>query len=203
MKSRLKRFWLNLKKAANGVKLVFSRPKYVLLAALLAFLISTLIYFSINFNFYASLLGSGLPILDKFGVIWLLISSMFGSYFADLFGALLLGLSILQGIALALLIYNLKTNKKIDAKTATGSGVATAAAIVGLGCVSCGTSLLIPIMTLIFSSSAYAFLDAANTIVLILASVLSLYAIYKMGLMIHINHVTKSWMKEGKNEKSK
>lgn len=203
MKSRLKRFWLNLKKAANGAKLVFSRPKYVFLAIVLAFLISILIYFSINFNFYASLLSSGLPILDKFGVVWLLISSMFGSYFTDSFGLLLLVLSMLQGVALALLIYNFKTNKKLDAKTATGSSIATAAAIVGLGCVSCGTSLLIPIMTLIFSSSAYAFLDAANTIVLVLASVLSLYAIYKMGLMIHINHVTKSWMKEGKGEKNK
>lgn len=164
----------------------------------LAFLLSVLIFFSINANFYWPLLTSPLPLLDKLSVIGMLIQSMLGSYFKDLNGVLLLILSIIQGAALSLLVYNLRNNRDMDAKAAAGGGLAAVAAVIGLGCVPCGTSILIPIMTLIFSSSAYTFLDTANLIILITASLLSVYSLYKMGLIIHVNALTAKWKKEAK-----
>lgn len=180
---------------------VFSNPRYASLAILLAFALSTFIYFSINANFYWPLLTSSLPILDKFSTIGMLITSMLLSYFKDLNGILLLILSIIQGVALALLIYNFRNFKDMNKKAAAGGGLAAIAAVIGLGCVPCGTSILIPIMTLIFSSSAYTLLDTANLIILGLATLLSFYSVYKIGLIVYINKLTSGWKKEENHEK--
>lgn len=196
MTSRLVRFRVNIKKSGQGFTRVFKNPAYIGLALIFAFLISTLIYLMININFYGPLLTSGMAITSKVSVLGLLLKAMVGSYFQDLNGVLLLVLSLLQGIAIALLIYNFRNNHQVDKRAVTGSGIATLASIIGLGCVPCGTSLLVPLIALIFSSSSYMLLNTANLLVLLLASVLSVYSIYKMGLIAHVNFLTKEWKKE-------
>ncbi len=196
MRDKLVVLGINVKKAFSGMGRVFSNLKYIILAIVLAFLFSLLIYFSINYSFYGSLLFS-----QPAGTIGLLAMSTVGSYFADMNGILLFSLSILQGVALSLLIYNFRNGQQLDKKTATGSGLAAIAAVIGLGCVSCGTSLIVPIVTLIFSSSSYLLLNAANAIVLSLAILLSVYSIYKMGLIVHVNYLTNQWMQEAKDAK--
>jgi len=199
MGDRWRRLRSNVQKAFGGIVGVLRQPQYIFLAILLAFLISSLIYFAINVNFYWSLLVS-LPAFSKLLAIGLLIESMVQSYFQSFSGVLLLVLSLLQGLTLALLVYNFRHHRQTDTKAVASGGLAAIAAVIGLGCVPCGTSILIPIMTLIFSSSAYAFLDTANLIVLVLATLLSVYACYKMGLIVHINRLTKQWKKETNEE---
>jgi len=94
--------------------------------------------------------------------------------------------SVLQGISISMIVYTIKKNqndnKSIASKQIGLSGFATIAATVGLGCVPCGTSVILPIVMIFFSGSAVAVAaDIANNIILVLALIASFYSIYKVG----------------------
>lgn len=181
-----KGFWKKLlektRSAVGGIWFVIKRPGWAGVALIAAYLISLIIYFSINFGYYGAVLGGGnLSLVDRLEVVGLMSLGMFGSYFADLGGVLLLVVSLLQGISLAVLIYTARQNRKLDASVAGRSGLALVLATIGLGCVPCGTSLLIPLMTILFSSSAPALIGTANQLVLITAILLTVYSLYLVG----------------------
>lgn len=171
--------------AWRGIIGVLSKPKYAALAAVLAFLFAVLIYGMINGGFYGPLLLSRLPLVDKIGVIGSLIVELGKESVTTGMGVLLVLVSLMQGIAFAVMIFTVRRNKRFDAATMGGGTVAVIAAALGLGCVPCGTSLLLPILTLLFSSSAYAALDTASAIVLVIAFGLSAYSLYRLGSVAH------------------
>lgn len=188
----LRRLQNAVTQSATGFIAVMRQPAYIVLAFIIGFILSTIIYFSINYNFYGSLLLSPMAITAKISLLGTMVGTMVVSYFNEFTGFLLLILALLQGSALSMLIYNVKRNRKFDTKTMAGSGFAAVAAVIGLGCVPCGTSLLIPVMTIIFASSAPALLDTANLVVLVLASLLSIYAVYAVGRVSYTNHMIES-----------
>ena len=192
-----------LMQSAKGVFFVLQKPKYFILAIIFSFLLSLIIYFSINFNFYGPLLFSSMGLSATFFVLGTMIQTMAQSYFTDSIGIMLLIISLLQGMAISLLVYNIKLNRQFNTKVIAGSGFATIAAVIGLGCVPCGTSLLVPIMTIIFASSAPALLNTANLIVLILASFLSIYSLYKIGRVSYTNNLMKKTSKGEDNDEAK
>lgn len=96
-------------------------------------------------------------------------------------GALLLVVSVLQGAAFSVMVFTARQNKAFDKQTVGGGGIAMIAAALGLGCVPCGTSLIMPIMTLLFSSSAYAAANTASVVVLAVALLLSVYSLYRVA----------------------
>lgn len=171
--------------AAMGVWYVIRYLRYTAVALVAAFVISYIIYFSINSNLYGSLLGSSLPFMDKLSVLGTVAITMMGSYWTGLNGALLLIVSLFQGVSIAVLIFTVRRNRKMDMAMVGRSGFAMLAASLGLGCVPCGTSLIIPIITLLFSSSAAALVSVASMIVLMIALLLTLYSLYKIGLVAH------------------
>lgn len=178
------KLWGNIKDSWAGSWFVLKRPAWLALALLIGFLVSTLIYFSVNIGFYGPLFMS-LPFLDIPFAKVVMITSMVKSYFADANGLLLLVVSILQGVAITIFIFTAKKNKKMDSQIVGRGGVAMVLAVFGLGCVPCGTSLLIPVMTLVFSSSAPALLGTANALILLAALVLTVYSLYKIGLVAY------------------
>lgn len=185
MASFFQRWVSNWRSAIIGVWFVVKRPKWLILAFILAFTISLIIYFSINYSFYWPLLASGLPIASKLSVVGMMISGMVASYWADLNGILLFVVSLLQGLAIAILIYTIRRNRQLDAGIAGRSGMALVLATLGLGCVPCGTSLLVPVMTILFSSSAPALIGMANSLILVGALILTVYSLYKTGLVAY------------------
>lgn len=192
-----------LMQSAKGVFFVLQKPKYFILAIIFSFLLSLIIYFSINFNFYGPLLFSSMGLSATFFVLGAMIQTMAQSYFTDSIGIMLLIISLLQGMSISLLVYNIKLNRQFNTKVIAGSGFATIAAVIGLGCVPCGTSLLVPIMTIIFASSAPALLNTANLIVLILASFLSIYSLYKIGRVSYTNNLMEKTSKGEDNDEAK
>ena len=192
-----------LMQSAKGVFFVLQKPKYFILAIIFSFLLSLIIYFSINFNFYGPLLFSSMGLSATFFVLGTMTQTMAQSYFTDSIGIMLLIISLLQGMAISLLVYNIKLNRQFNTKVIAGSGFATIAAVIGLGCVPCGTSLLVPIMTIIFASSAPALLNTANLIVLILASFLSIYSLYKIGRVSYTNNLMEKTSKGEDNDEAK
>ena len=174
-----------VKTAAAGIGALLKLPRYSVLASGFSLLFAIVIFFAINGNFYGPLFLSRLSIVDKFAVAGNMLAELFKQGFTTPNGALLLIVSILQGLSLSVVIFTARRNKRNEqdvARQLSVSGIASIAAAIGLGCVPCGTSLILPIVTLFFSGAAVATAaNVAGTIVLILALVLSLASLYKSG----------------------
>ena len=131
---------------------------------------------------------SQLPFLDKIALLGDMLSDIFTQGFTSINGALLIVVSVLQGISIAAVIFTAKKNK-VEEKTVTRqvglSGIASVAAAIGLGCVPCGTSIILPIVAIFFSGAAAATAaNIASTIVLTLALLLSVFSLYKSGKIV-------------------
>ena len=174
-----------VKTAAAGIGALLKLPRYSVLASGFSLLFAIVIFFAINGNFYGPLFLSRLSIVDKFAVAGNMLAELFKQGFTTPNGALLLIVSILQGLSLSVVIFTARRNKRNEqdvARQLSVSGIASIATAIGLGCVPCGTSLILPIVTLFFSGAAAATAaNVADTIVLILALVLSLASLYKSG----------------------
>ena len=174
-----------VKSAAAGIGALIKLPRYAMLVVGISLLFALVIFFAINANFYGPLLLSRLPLLDKIAVVGSMFTELFKQGFTTPNGALLLVVSILQGLSLAVVIFTARRNKRNEqamARQLSVSGLASIAAAIGLGCVPCGTSLILPIVALFFSGAAAATAaNVASTIVLVLALILSLASLYKSG----------------------
>ena len=178
----------SIKSALLGVGRILGLPKYFLITIVATVAFAVIIYFAINANFYGPLMMSRLPILDKITLLGSMIIDVFKQSFTSPNGALLMIVSILQGVSIAAVIFTSKNNRdneKTVSRQVGLSGIASIAATIGLGCVPCGTSLILPIVTLFFSGAAAATAaNIASTIVLLLALLLSLFSLYKSGQII-------------------
>lgn len=171
--------------AASGIYNLMKLPRYAILAVAISLIFAVIIFFAINANFYAPLLLSRLPLIDKLSIVGSIIVEIFKQGFTTPNGALLIIVSILQGLSLSVVIFTARRNKRNEedmARQLSVSGIASIAAAIGLGCVPCGTSLILPIVALFFSGAAAATAaNIASYLVLILALVLSLFSLYRSG----------------------
>ena len=178
----------SVKSALLGVGRMLGLPKYFLITIVATVAFAVIIYFAINANFYGPLMMSRLPILDKITLLGSMIIDIFKQSFTSPNGALLMIVSILQGVSIAAVIFTAKNNRdneKAVSRQIGLNGIASIAATIGLGCVPCGTSLILPIVTLFFSGAAAATAaNIASTVVLLLALLLSLFSLYKSGQII-------------------
>ena len=183
-----KHYKLTIKTAILGIVRMLGLPKYFLITIVATVAFAVIIYFAINANFYGPLMMSRLPIIDKITMLGSMIIDIFKQSFTSPNGALLMIVSILQGVSIAAVIFTAKNNRdneKTVSRQVGLSGIASIAATIGLGCVPCGTSLILPIVTLFFSGAAAATAaNIASTIVLLLALLLSLFSLYKSGQII-------------------
>ena len=183
-----KHYKLTIKTAILGISRMLGSSKYFLITIVATVAFAVVIYFAINANFYGPLMMSRLPILDKIALLGSMIIDVFKQSFTSPNGALLMIVSILQGVSIAAVIFTAKNNRdneKTVSRQVGLSGIASIAATIGLGCVPCGTSLILPIVTLFFSGAAAATAaNIASIIVLLLALLLSLFSLYKSGQII-------------------
>ena len=183
-----KHYKLTIKSAFLGIGRMLGLPKYFLITIVATVAFAVIIYFAINANFYGPLMMSRLPVLDKIALLGSMIIDIFKQSFTSPNGALLMVVSILQGVSISAVIFTAKNNRdneKTVSRQVGLSGIASIAATIGLGCVPCGTSLILPIVTLFFSGAAAATAaNIASIIVLLLALLLSLFSLYKSGQII-------------------
>ncbi len=170
--------------ALSGIGQVLHQPRYAAGALVGTLGFAWLIFLLTNGGFYGALLMSRLPPIDKLGVIGTMFIEITRQAATSLTGALLVLVSMLQGISLALIIFTAQHNKHNQQTTQQLglSGIASVAAAIGLGCVPCGTSLILPIVAVFFSGAAAASAaTVASTIVLVIALGLSLFSLYRSG----------------------
>lgn len=170
--------------ALSGIGQVLRQPRYAAGALVGALGFAWLIFLLTNGGFYGALLMSRLPFVDKLGVIGTMFAEIARQAVTSPTGVLLVLVSVLQGISLTLIIFTARHNKRNQQTTQQLglSGIASVAAAIGLGCVPCGTSLILPIVAVFFSgAAATSAATVASTIMLIIALGLSLFSLYRSG----------------------
>ena len=175
-----------IKLGGIGIFYLLSFKKYLLL-----FLFSWL-FFLYFLNFFKdgsgnlALLFSGISIEQKLGLLWRVLLSCFSS-FTNLYGLSLVLLSLLQGLAIALLVYAWRHKSKDQAlSTASTSTVASALGFVALGCPSCGISLLTPLLSALVGASASILAEKVGIFLTILAFILLFYSVFHLGYLVFI-----------------
>ena len=165
----------------SALKQLLNDPKQVLIL-FLAFMVS--VYFltffkdgSANWN----LLFSGLPFVDKLGVLGRVFAAI-PKNFTSLYGITILVMSVLQAICITLLIYayrNRAKNKALDG--ASTGGIGAVLGFLALGCPSCGVTFVTPILTMFAGAGAAAMTESVSNILMVLAFILMLYTIAQLG----------------------
>lgn len=118
--------------------------------------------------------------------------SLFRTYSTSLSLAIVV-VSLLAGINTVLLLYVIRVRKQriaVSRQSASG-GLAVLLAIVGSGCVACGTSIVTPILATLGASS----LTAAHRISVMMlwgSSLLLVYSIYRLGLLASGSKTTQT-----------
>jgi len=170
--------------ALSSIGQVLRQPRYAAGALVGALGFAWLIFLLTNGGFYGALLMSRLPLIDKLGIIGTMFIEIARQAATSLTGTLLVLVSVLQGVSLTLIIFTARRNKRNQQTTQQLglSGIASVAAAIGLGCVPCGTSLILPIVAVFFSGAAAASAaTVGSTIVLVIALGLSLFSLYRSG----------------------
>jgi hypothetical protein len=196
------KWWKRVKIAARGGFYVLSHPQYLTLALGVALLFAYILTMTTSGTTELKLLFSSLSFGDKVGVL----GGIFGRVFTNTWsvsGALVWLLSICQGILISLLIFHRRRSRKLDDSALMNSSIASVLAIVGAGCPTCGTSLIMPLLTVVFSSAAYTVLNSLSAIILVVAFVLVLFSLRRLGFLCYTiesrdKHFSKKETNDGK-----
>ncbi|PJE65192.1 hypothetical protein COU91_03080 [Candidatus Saccharibacteria bacterium CG10_big_fil_rev_8_21_14_0_10_47_8] len=174
------KLWLlKLKISLRSALKVFRRPAYIVLALLTTLVASGSILWSLNLDLLRYIIFeapiSALAKVDFFFDIYKGVYTDFSSAQSTL----VVIFSVLFGINLALLVFVLKHRgfKAIPKKSGAGG---FALAIIGGGCIACGTSLIAPLLAT-FGASATPLIRDLATVFTFIGSLLIIYSIYKLG----------------------
>lgn len=177
-------FSLRLKNSFVSVAKVFRQPSYILLAFVGAFFASGLILWSLNLDLVGYILFQApLAIGGKINFFLDIYTEVYTTY-TSIQGTGIVIFSILFGINLGVLVYVFKHKgfQAIPKKSGVGGLMF---AVLGGGCIACGTSLIAPLLATLGATTAPFVRDLA-TIFNLIGSLLLLYSIYKLGEIISI-----------------
>lgn len=182
LKLRLALLRAKLKLSCVTILWLFRQWRYILIAAIAALAFFELIYWLFNYDLISLLFFN--PVIDFGTKLKVFLSPLTSVSNANgMLATIEMWLiAIIQGVNIALLTYVIRHQRKVSAGTLGGSSFVGLLAIIGLGCPSCGTSLITPVVAIFASSSAAAVSESINAIVLPLAILIGLYGIYVLGI---------------------
>ena len=199
--------WLDeWKLALMGVGLACQKPKFLIVAGVTFLIFGTLMNLLTN-GFASFQLMAAVDWGGKMDILGGAFLAIFGVGRSFLDWVLVFFISLLQGVLVGLVILNWhkkQKNKKAQKqsvekpvdksvqKTQVGSvannaenvqtaGLAAGLAVLSAGCPTCGTTLLMPVLGAIGSTSGYAIAGAVSGAIFILAIVVALLALKKVG----------------------
>jgi hypothetical protein len=178
-------FKLKFKITYKAVLYVLKKPIYLISALLLSILMAGIIIWSLNFELLRYIIfDSPLNFFQKIEFFSYGYQNLFNTLDSLLSSGIVI-LSILFGINTTMLVYVVKNHrfKNLPKKSSTSAFVL---AILGGGCIACGTSLLAPILISIGAVST-PFLRDIGAIFNWIGSLLLLYSIYKISLLVRIS----------------
>lgn len=166
---------------------VFSNPAYWLTFFASTLLIMGFIIWSLNYELIGYiLLDAPLTFWGKLEFFLDGYRSLFISFDSiQSFGILLF--SVAFGINTSMLIFALKRSKQQPQKKGKAAGasssLALGSAVIGGGCIACGTSLITPLLTTLGLTSV-GLVRNIGSFFLYAGSLLTIYSIYKLSIVI-------------------
>lgn len=189
MNARLRLFRVKLMLSAKTLGWLLTQWRYALLALCIALLFFEFTYWMFNLSILQLILtSSNLGLLEKLDVLISPVRALSEANGLSTVSLMLL-VALVQGVSLSALIYTMRHQQKIDARLLGGSSFAGLLSVIGLGCPSCGTSLLTPIIALFVSAgSATSVSEQLTLYALPLALVVGIFGLYILGLRAATAH---------------
>lgn len=129
---------------------------------------------------------------DKLKIIFDAFLGLFGIGKNFLDWALIFFIALIQAVLVGLVAFIWKRRKdnlkaaKASNSGAQSAGIAAGLAVLGAGCPTCGTTLIAPIISTIFSSGGYAIAGFVSGFITFIAIIVSLLALKKVGLEAYV-----------------
>lgn len=133
--------------------------------------------------------------------------ALFGKdrYFLDFLQNFLI--AFLQALLIALIVFVYRgrkrsakeRQKKNDSTDIQNAGIAAGLALLGSGCPTCGTTLITPILISAFSTSGYAIAGAISGVITLVAIILLLLSMKRVGLEAYAIIIDEKWRNKRKN----
>lgn len=197
--------------ALSGIVLATRNRKF-LCAVLLSFVI---------FGTLMNLLAGSTAGIDLFWVTDLEGKmAILSSAFLSIFGVgrslwdwcLIFLVTVLQSVLIGLvaLVWRKRRRSKREQLIATASnadnvqnaGIAAGLAILGSGCPTCGTTLLMPLLGTLFSTSSYALASVISNILTLAAVIVALWSLKRMGKDVYALLVSEKYQRNKERENS-
>lgn len=168
--------------------------------------------FTIAFLFFGTLMNLLAGGFSKFelmaasgfsGSLKIIFDSLLGTFgynkvFLDWLPIFLL--SLLQGILIGSIVFLWQKKREDNSANVEKAGIITGLIALGAGCPTCGTTLLTPLLGAIFSTSSLAVAGAVSTIVTILAVVIAVLSLKRLGLEIYAIIINEKFLARKKHE---
>ena len=187
VRGKIRNFVAECKTAALGVLLAYKRPHFVI-----AVVASFIIFGTLMSLLSAGTAGIGLMFSGSvgtlFNVLWKAFLGLFGvgREFAD--WIFIFSISVLQAtvIGLVAFVWKNRTQKYKEAVSSNAdnverAGIAAGLAVLGSGCPTCGTTLLMPVITAVVGGGSMALASAISGILTVLAVVVLLFSMKSLG----------------------
>jgi len=107
-------------------------------------------------------------------------------------------IALLQGLLIGsiALIWNKKQNKEGNSANVEKAGIITGLIALGAGCPTCGTTLITPLMGMIFSTGGLAATGVISGVVTALAIIIAILSLKRIGLETYAIIVNEKYMKK-------
>ena len=180
---------LRLKVSLKGIGYVMTRPHYVLLAFLVSFISLGILLWSLNIDLLGYIFFEApLNLIEKFDFILDVYGSILTNY--ESFQAMVMALfSMLFGINIAVLIYVMRGGQKEAIKSKSSVG-GLSLAVIGGGCIACGTSIITPLLATLGATSSIAFTNAIGLYLNLIGIAFITFSLISLGQRVATIQVT-------------
>ncbi|MDR2538895.1 MAG: hypothetical protein LBC43_04585 [Bifidobacteriaceae bacterium] len=171
----MEQFLIRTKMAGVGLlKIIEQYTTWMISIAIFAIFMPILVLTSFGSTYWGLLTSSNLSFQEK-------IRTFFSMYTAGFSDWAIMLMCIMQALTLAVLIKTMLRQSKFAPGETGGSLVVSILAGLGLGCPTCGTSILLPFASLFVTTSTSAFAQALSQAIMVVIVVADLFIIRRLS----------------------
>lgn len=112
-------------------------------------------------------------------------------------------IALLQGVLIGLIALLWHKKKEQNAANLERAGIITGLIALGAGCPACGTTLITPLISAIFSTGSLAIAGTISTVVTILAIVIAILSLKRLGEETYVIIINEKYIKKQASKQQK
>lgn len=157
------------------------------------------------FGVLINLLSAGFSKFELMGALGFPESlKILGDAFLNIFGINkvfldwlpIFALCLLQATLIGLIVLLWQKKRENNTDNLGKAGIITGLIALGAGCPTCGTTLLTPLLGAIFSTGGLALTGTISTLVTILAVLIAIFSLKRLGLETYVTIINEKYMKK-------